>query len=218
MNRKNLLKLIEEGENNRVEFKQKFSSDEKIAKEAVAFANTKGGLIIFGVDDRGNIVGVQSEKEEAELALRALDFYCFPKLELQFHYIDIFNKELVVLEILESKIKPVVLSDHSNKEGRLESNVYIRVNDKSVPASREMIKILRAHAEGLALKNYFIGKNEKIVFDYLNKNGSITVKILCDSANISNRRASRTLIKMTRAGLLSIHVKDNGEEYFTYYG
>ena len=67
MNYKQLLKLIEEGENLRIEFKQIFSNHEKIAKEIIAFANTEGGTIIFGVNDNGKILGVESEKEIAEL-------------------------------------------------------------------------------------------------------------------------------------------------------
>ena len=46
-----LNKLIEDGENSQTEFKRKFSTPEKIAKEMVAFANTKGGYILFGIDD-----------------------------------------------------------------------------------------------------------------------------------------------------------------------
>ena len=38
-----LKELISEGENFKIEFKRQFSSVEKIAKELIAFANTKGG-------------------------------------------------------------------------------------------------------------------------------------------------------------------------------
>jgi predicted transcriptional regulator len=65
------------------------------------------------------------------------------------------------------------------------------------------------------LKNYSIGPNEKNVFEYLNKNEKISVKELSSLINISERRASRTLVKLVRANLLMIHTKDNGEEYFT---
>ena len=63
MNLKRLIKLIENGENLNVEFKQRFSEFEKIAKEIIAFANTEGGTIIFGVNDDTKVYGVESEKE-----------------------------------------------------------------------------------------------------------------------------------------------------------
>jgi predicted HTH transcriptional regulator len=65
------------------------------------------------------------------------------------------------------------------------------------------------------LKKYSIGPNEKVVFDYLTKNETISVKSLSSLGNISERRASRTLVKLVRANLLMIHIKENGEEFFT---
>jgi DNA-binding MarR family transcriptional regulator len=91
----------------------------------------------------------------------------------------------------------------------------IRVNDKSMKASKEMVRILRAQANKLALKKYRIGPVEKTVFEYLGKKEILSVKELSNLVNISERRASRTLVKMVRANLLVIHTKDNGEEFFT---
>ena len=81
-----------------------------------------------------------------------------------------------------------------------------------------MIKLMQTKTSGKSLTNYEVGKNEKIVFEYLDKNEIINVKDLSKLANISERRASRTLIKLVRANLLLIHVKDNGENYFSYAG
>jgi predicted transcriptional regulator len=84
-----------------------------------------------------------------------------------------------------------------------------------VPASKEMIKILQASTKSAPLKKYNFGKTEEIVFDMLRSKESLTVKNLSEYANISRRRASRTLIKLVRLNLLNIHTKDNGEDYFT---
>jgi len=67
MNRRYLLELIEQGENIQCEFKRHFTTPEKIAREMIAFANTKGGYMIFGVDDDKEVVGVDSEKSESEM-------------------------------------------------------------------------------------------------------------------------------------------------------
>ena len=217
MKRKELLKLIEEGENLHCELKLRFSSHEKIAREIIAFANTKGGYLIFGVDDDKTIVGVQSEKGETELINETIQRYCEPPIKINIEYIELFGKEIVVVEILESDIKPHRLQDYSDFNIN-EANVFIRVNDKSMLASKEMIRILRSNSGNTELKKYVIGTNEKIVFDYLDKNETINVKQLSHLANISERRASRTLVKLVRANLLLIHVKDSGEEYFTYAG
>src|SRR3954462_3418360 len=77
-----LYDLIESGEGSDVEFKRRFSSPEKIAKEIIAFANTKGGYILFGVDDDGSLVGVRSEKSELDEIEHATQFLIDPPAEI----------------------------------------------------------------------------------------------------------------------------------------
>ena len=134
------------------------------------------------------------------------------------NYYNIDGKEIVLAEIFESDNKPHRIQDYLDKIDPNSASVYVRVNDKSILAGKEMIKILQAQARGMSLKNYFVGNIEKSVFEYLDKNETITVKELSEKMNISKRRASRTLIKLVRANLLHIHTKDNGENYFTYAG
>ena len=215
MKRIELKELIEGGENNYCEFKRKFSSPEKIAREIIAFANTKGGIMLFGIDDNKEIVGVESEKSEAELILDAAKNYCEPPLNIKIDYMDMQGKEVVIVEIPESKNKPHRLQDYENNFDINKAVVTIRVKDKSVQASKEMIRILKAQTNNLQLKNYSLGPIEKAVFEYLSNNETITVKVLINLINISERRASRTLVKLVRANLLMIHIKDNGEEFFT---
>lgn len=215
MNRKDLKDLIEEGESIICEFKRKFSSPEKIAREMIAFANTKGGYLLFGIDDNKEIIGVRSEKEETELIKDAALNYCEPPLEFFIEYKELYGKEIVIVEVPESDKKPHRLQDYEKDFNINKAVVTIRINDKSVQASKEMIRIMRAQSNGLKLKKYSIGENEKIVFDYLHRNETISVKELSSLINISERRASRTLVKLVRANLLMIHTKDNGEEYFS---
>jgi len=215
MNYRELKELIEEGENLQCEFKLKFSTEEKIAKEMIAFANTKGGYLIFGIDDDKEIVGVESEKEVASLVTTTAKEYCVPPLEIKIDFIEVKGKEIVVVSIPESEQKPHRLQDYFDELDLNKSVVTIRVNDKSVQASKEMIRILRSQSSNRALIKYTIGQNEKLVFEYLKHKERITVKELSNLVNISERRASRTLVKMVRANLLMIHTKDNGDEYFT---
>jgi predicted HTH transcriptional regulator len=218
MDRKKVLSLIEQGEGISVEFKQRFSSYEKIAKEMIAFANTRGGFILFGVDDDKSIYGIESEKSDLELIKTTAEKYCEPPVDFKIDFFEIKKNEILVVEIPESHNKPHRIQDYKSNLDLNTANVYVRVNDKSVLASKEMIKLLQTRTSGKALTNYVVGSNEKIVFNYLDENETITVKELSRIANISERRASRTLIKLVRADLLYIHVKDNGENYFSYSG
>ena len=215
MNRRELLEMIEEGENIQCEFKRHFTTPDKIAREMIAFANTKGGYIIFGVDDDREVVGVDSEKAESEMIKDAADNYCEPPLKYSIDFIELYGKEVVVVSIPESDNKPHRIQDYQNELDINNSVVLVRVNDKSMQASKEMVRILRANSADLALKKYRIGQVEKMVFEFLAKYERISVKELSNLVNISERRASRTLVKMVRANLLLIHTKDNGEEFFT---
>ncbi|MHC1736722.1 MAG: helix-turn-helix domain-containing protein [Ignavibacteriaceae bacterium] len=215
MKRKELIDLIENGETLNCEYKLHFSSYKKMAKEIIAFANTSGGTLIIGVDDDRRIVGVESEKAETELILDTLNNYCVPTIHVEFQYFDINNKEIVVVLIPESKNKPHRIQDYKDELDIRTAQVYVRINDKSVPASKEMIRVLRSGSSGTSLKKYSIGSIEKSVFKFLEKNETITLKDLSQIANISQRRASRSLVNLVRADLLLIHTNDNGEDYFT---
>lgn len=215
MRYRELLDLIEEGENIQCEFKRKFSTPEKIAREMIAFANTKGGYLLFGIDDDKSVIGVESEKETTELVKDAAKNYCEPHLDFEVEFKEIKGKEVVIVSVPESNKKPHRIQDYQNTLDINTAVVTIRVNDKSVQASKEMIRILRSQSSQMALKKYMIGPNEKAAFEFLSKNERISVKELSNLVNISERRASRTLVKMVRANLLMIHTKDNGEEFFT---
>jgi predicted HTH transcriptional regulator len=162
-----LFKLIEEGENEKIEFKRKFSTPQKIAKEMIAFANTKGGHIFFGVDDDGKIFGVESEKSELDLIDTAARFYCEPEVIFNTEIIPIKTKDVVVIEIPESRKKPHKLIDENDKET---SRVYVRFNDKSIIASKETANILKFSNVDSTPLIISLGELEKMLIKYLEEN------------------------------------------------
>ena len=59
--------MIAEGEGLTVEFKEKYTP--KIDRDIVALANSRGGVIILGVDDSGNTVGEKlTNRMKAEIS------------------------------------------------------------------------------------------------------------------------------------------------------
>ena len=48
-------------ESERIEYKSQMIDD--IYKEVIAFANTDGGVIYLGIDDKGNLVGIDNVDE-----------------------------------------------------------------------------------------------------------------------------------------------------------
>ncbi len=205
--------LISEGENFKIEFKRQFSSVEKIAKELIAFANTKGGMILFGVDDDGTIYGVPSEKSEIDLIREAARDYCEPPIDPIVQVIELNRKDVVVAIVEESRTKPHRLQDYRAVLSR-DAKVYIRINDKSVIASREVVTILESENPDGEPLSIIIGENERRLFKYLEEKERITVSDYAKLVNISERRASRILVNLVRAGVIRIHTEERFE-YFT---
>jgi len=213
MNYRDILAMLEEGEGFGLEFKRKISSPEKIAKAMVGFANSKGGTILFGIDDDRSVVGVESEKSEVELIRKVADFFCEPPVEVEIEIVPYKGKDVIAVFVDESRDKPhAVVPDENSDDSQLQ--VYIRVNDKTVEASKEVIRILRAENPDSPPLRFAIGENERRLFEFLDNHERITLKEFGELVNISKRRASRTLIQLVRAGVLRVHTNEK-EDYFT---
>lgn len=57
-----IIKLIAGRESQYVEFKTKLPSDDIVARNMAAFANTDGGILILGVSDNGQLIGLLEEE------------------------------------------------------------------------------------------------------------------------------------------------------------
>ena len=57
-----LIKKIHLGEDTTIEFKRELPRRSSLADQIAAFANARGGVILIGVDNNGEIVGVERQK------------------------------------------------------------------------------------------------------------------------------------------------------------
>ena len=105
MNIEKLKLLIAEGEGLTVEFKEKYTP--RIDRDIVAFSNTKGGYILLGVDDAGNIQGEKlTNRMKAEITDLARK--CEPPIAVK----KMFQVgKVAVIEIEEGLEKPYSSSD-----------------------------------------------------------------------------------------------------------
>lgn len=63
MTEKELVQLCKLGETTTTQYKLEFTTQKQIAEELVAFANTRGGVIIFGAEDKtGKMIGLTYEQ------------------------------------------------------------------------------------------------------------------------------------------------------------
>ncbi len=216
LRKRQLEEMILDGESATLEFKRKFTAPEKIAREMIAFANTRGGYLLLGVDDDRSIVGIESEKEQLELIQFVRDFYIDPPMDYQTAIVELEGKDILVVYIPESTRKPHRLVEHPYQKPQ-QQKVFIRQNDKSVIATREMVRFLEAQAFQEREETLFvIGNREKLLFAYLDRYERITAKEFSRLVNISERRAARELWHLVRIGVLAFH-QNNGKEYYTFF-
>lgn len=213
--RKDVLELISNGESDIVEFKRQGTTPEKLSKEICAFANTKGGYLIIGVDDDKTIVGVKSEKSELYILEQACIFNIEPVPEYELSVIPIKkNVDIVVAYIPQSLKKPHKIKLFDAEKNKFYWRAYIRNNDESVIASREMTNLMAYISKDEPMLNINIGKIERILFEHLETNKRTSVKEFASYANISRRRAERILIQLVKLGVIMIHT-DSQNDFFT---
>jgi len=56
-----LIERISNGEDSYTQFKENITNNDKLAEELVAFSNSKGGVLIIGVSDNNDIVGLSDD-------------------------------------------------------------------------------------------------------------------------------------------------------------
>ncbi len=201
-------KLILEGEGVNQDFKKKITSFEKIAKTMVSFANNQGGRLLVGISDDGTISGVKSEEEEKYMLTRAAHFYCKPALEPIFEEVEVDDKVVLIAEIRKSEMKPHYALGEDKKWW-----AYIRVNDKSVLASKIVIDVLKRenNDQGVFLE---YSSKEKALLEYLDQHERITSREYSHMLNLSRRRTHRILVNLVLSGVIRMHTTEK-EEYYT---
>jgi len=110
-----ILELVEKHESEILELKPSLSQTKNIIETVSAFSNTKGGSIIIGADDKGNIIGIDvGEKTIEGLANKIkqnTDTQIYPSISVE----KIDGKNIIVVEVKESKSKPVFAFDRVYK-------------------------------------------------------------------------------------------------------
>ena len=201
-----LQRLIWQGENDQVDFKQRVTQPEKIARTMVSFANTRGGTILIGVKDNGTVTGIDPEEEKHTLQLAA-DFYCNPPVSLTFEELEAERRIVLKVTIAESSTKP-----HFAKVKEDEWRGYVRVKDTSVQTSKMVNKVLENEAP--QFESIPLDRHESAALEMLQKQPRITLKQYMKAANLSERRAYRILVKLVIHGYLRLHDKEK-EDYYT---
>lgn len=202
-----LERLVSLGESQSLEFKRKASHPEKIVREMIAFANAQGGTVLIGVDDNGTIPGLKYPEEESHVIRESLK-HCRPSLSLKETLIPIGNARSVIrYDIAESKRKPHFrVTEGNTKES------FIRVDDQSIKASREVLEIAKRKSHKRNIKFHY-GEHERLLMKYLHENSFITVEKFMQVGKTRRFIASKKLILLVLANVLQINPHEKGDRF-----
>jgi len=133
--------LIEQGESNTVEFKRQIESRpgdvNRFVESIVAFANSKGGVILLGVDDNAQIQGI-SDKDSEDRVSDVIRSHCIPEPKFECIKRQIGDNEILVIRVEEGSDKPYTV---------WQRGVFIRAGSSSRVAERyELDEIYRPKA------------------------------------------------------------------------
>jgi ATP-dependent DNA helicase RecG len=127
-----LLEIVANGENSGVEFKRDDVRAESLAKEIVAMANLRGGMVLLGVEDDGSVSGIQRPDLETWVMDTVFGRHVHPML-LPFYEVVTLEegRKVAVVSFTLGTAKPYVLR-HNGRE-----DIYVRVGSTSRLATRE---------------------------------------------------------------------------------
>ena len=211
MDLKDLKNLVRKGEGSQLEFKLKAKHPEKIIREIVAFANTDGGTLLLGVGDDKSIPGLKFADDEEFILVQAIEKFCDPPINFQLERMAITNeRDILIFTIPESNEKPHFVKLSSTEPPK----AYVRVQDRSVQASKEVKQILRReNEEGI---RFVFGEKEKVLMEYLAQHQNITLEKFAEIAKIPLWLASRTLVLLVLGHVLRVQPNELVDTYVIY--
>lgn len=129
--------VIRQKEHSEIEFKESFHSpkhnDKKLHKWIASFANANGGLIIYGVKNKGELAGLGNKKlhdfDNKDLSQELLDYFA-PEIKFELFIKEVEGFELGFLYIYKSTDKPVVAIKTANNTIQ-ESDIFYRYPGQS---------------------------------------------------------------------------------------
>lgn len=148
-------------ETEEIEFKSCITGD--LYKEVIAFANTNGGVIYVGIDDEGNVVGLDNVDEEYTRITNGIRDAIMPDVTM-FVRFTLQENKVVRIAVSEGSSKPYYLK----AKGLKPSGVYVRQGSSSAPASPDQIRRMIKDSDGDVFEE-MRSMNQDLAFDSAEK-------------------------------------------------
>lgn len=127
-----------------VELKETIVED--IKKEITAFANSEGGTLYIGINDQGEVVGVEDVDEVMLQASNMIRDAIKPDVTMFVNYVheQLEQKDIIKITVQKGTDSPYYIA----KKGLRPEGVYVRQGASSVPASEHAIRRMIKETDG----------------------------------------------------------------------
>lgn len=198
-----LARLIAAGEGKSLEFKRGLPAEAKIARTLCAFANTRGGLLLIGVGDRGELVGAPRPRETMAtlraVAAERLD----PPLTVQVGALDLGRCRIVWCSVPVSPARPHAALDDSGAR-----EIVARVGASNRRASGATLGSIRAQ------RVTKLDDLQRQVLAWIAEHPEgATVAAFARARNVGRQRALKAFIQLELSGRLVAHGAGARREY-----
>ncbi len=128
-------------ESERIEYKAQMTDD--VYKEVIAFANTDGGVLYIGIDDKGNPTGIDNVDETYTRLTNGIRDAIAPDVTMFVRY-GLQDNQVIRIEVGEGSYKPYYLKS----KGMKPTGVYVRQGASCVQASPDQIRRMIKDSDG----------------------------------------------------------------------
>ena len=131
-----LVELLKRAEGKTLEFKRELSAPEGALRTIVAFANTAGGTLLVGVENRsGHVRGVAEPLDLEERLANLISDHISPRLMPEIEILPWRRTQVLAVRVYPSPSRP----HHFEREGP-DGGVYVRVGSTNRRADRELVE------------------------------------------------------------------------------
>ncbi|MBL4862899.1 MAG: ATP-binding protein [Crocinitomicaceae bacterium] len=199
-----LKRMISEGEGVSLGFEYRIEQ-KKIARTITAFANTKGGKILVGVQNNGKVKGVDPQEELYNIE-KAVELYCKPPVE----FVTTITQENHHL-VLEVNIEPSK-SKHKAKDEAGNWKYYHRVNNQTLLENKVLFRLWHYQIVKTRKPDNYTEEVTQLI-KLIDIGQPITISKIYRLSDFDKNEVNDLLARLIFWGVIEMQATDSGLEY-----
>lgn len=201
-----LIELISEGENLHQDFKFSIDNLKKIARTLCAFANTDGGRLLIGINDKRKIVGCNPQ-EELHMIDEAAKHFCKPEITFTSK---IWQEDFRM--VLEINIEVSEQMPHKAKDDNGNWRSYVRINDHTTAANKILEGVWVEKKKQTQIPDR-LDQEQLSILNIIQEDQLVTLSQLYKKSNLSLKKVDQIVVLLTYWDFLEMVFESDGIFY-----